>query len=191
MRAGDARAKTVAWAGRNEELFTDPRRLQAEGSGSGSGSGEGSGTGTGSGEGSGSGSTSSCAVQVLSVEHTDGVVGKFFHFNMASVDGFDSGDTELVLTVVNSRTQEEVTVALFSNPNGGTAGDAHGRIQPSEEAQAGDWQVGDELLIVDTSYCPGEPRCDANLMLTTKYSSSSTVVVVTTKYCSSTRGACT
>ena len=94
----------------------------------------------------------------MSVDHTDGVIGKFFHFSLDSVNGFNSGDATIYLTATNSRTNAQVQVAFFSNANGGSVGDAHGRVHPSDQAQAGDWLVGDMLLIYDeyASYCPGE-----------------------------------
>ena len=92
-------------------------------------------------------------IKITSIDHKNNNkdnhgIGKWFHFYQASIKDFD--DTVYV-NVMNSRTEVYAQVVLWPEPNGGSIGDAHGRF--SSQASAGDWEVGDKLLIYDEAYC--------------------------------------
>ena len=79
-----------------------------------------------------------CNITITSVDHSDGAHGQYFNFFWS--EGMESG---AVVDVHHLRTGKEFEVVMWSSPNGGTVGDAHGRKDP--ESRGGDWQVGDVL----------------------------------------------
>lgn len=85
--------------------------------------------------------------EVLSNDHAHGVIGKYFNFNLA--DAVQAVGRQLSGTnrfrVRNERTGTSALVVVWSNPNGGSVGDAHGRLDSG--AAPGDWEVGDSLTL--------------------------------------------
>eukprot|EP01083_Nonionella_stella_P053135 140683_1 len=92
-----------------------------------------------------------CQFRVLSVDHSTGPIGMYFNFDISTVNDilgeeFKTGDYK----IKNWRTNAVVDVRMWSNSNGGSSGDGHGRINPKGNAKAGDWQKDDLLfLLVD------------------------------------------
>jgi len=84
---------------------------------------------------------------VLSIEHESDTMGKYFHFDEARTEEiwqYTLQDRE-DFTVVCDRTGETTEVTIWDHANGGSIGDAHGRL--SEGAAEGDWEVGDCLTL--------------------------------------------
>jgi len=95
-----------------------------------------------------------CSIDVLSVDHKFGpsVVGKYFNFDKDALDtilGRSDWSNERLGT-------DKGTVVVWRNPNGGSVGDAHGRLDKS--AKKGDWSVGDEITFLDCSTNEIEPE---------------------------------
>jgi len=92
------------------------------------------------------------SISVLSVDHSNGVVGEFFNFNVEDVEMMLNGRTNWdneVFTMRNPKTGATEQVTLWDHRNGGSIGDGHGRRYPYYSA--GDWKVGDVL-----NYRPGD-----------------------------------
>lgn len=92
-------------------------------------------------------------VSVLTVDHSGGTVGMYFNFNWADLVtamGVGSLSSPQTLTILNQRTQEEKSAVMWNNVNGGSTGDSHGRFDPYDTAQAGDWKINDLFFIQGT-----------------------------------------
>jgi carbonic anhydrase len=89
-------------------------------------------------------------IEVLSVDHEDGPNGKYFNFDKSGAEvvlgHVMDGAEEFRVTC--DRTGETNDVRVWSNANGGSIGDAHGRKTPKAAAAKGDWEVGDCLTVV-------------------------------------------
>jgi hypothetical protein len=98
-------------------------------------------------------------IEVLSIDHTTGENGKYFNFDTEGAEavlGHTMEDAE-EFTVRCDRTGETSDVRVWSNTAGGSSGDAHGRKNPKEEAEEGDWEVGDCLIV---QYNTASPEAD-------------------------------
>ena len=85
-------------------------------------------------------------IAVLSIDHAhgDASIGKYFHFHLSSAAEFlgrplVSGGEVLWAFIDGSWRQ----VIIWDRANGGSVGDAHGRL--NDGAAAGDWEVGDHI----------------------------------------------
>lgn len=96
-------------------------------------------------------------ISVLSTDHVSGTLGKYFNFDKANAEEV-LGHQMLVeedLRVQVKRTGEETVVKVWNQDNGGSDGDAHGRLSVS--AAQGNWQVGDCLTVLNVVAKPN--RC--------------------------------
>ena len=88
------------------------------------------------------------AIKVLSVDHTQGVVGKYFNFNVTEVDNFLKNQTWEVrkVTIKHLRTGKTGEVTIWRGTNGGSVGDGHGRW--STGSSPGQWETGDIVELI-------------------------------------------
>ena len=88
------------------------------------------------------------SLEVLSVNHSSGTIGKYFNFNTSSVNTItDSNEwSNKNFLIVQSRTMKIGPAVLWEEPNGGSPGDGHGRW--FQGAAIDDWKAGDEIIIV-------------------------------------------
>lgn len=96
------------------------------------------------------GVTSSCRIRVLSIDHTQGNDGKYFHFDRSQL-GILETDKVKTFKARNSRTGQHDDVIVWSSKDGGSAGDAHGRFNRSSEP--GQWKVGDLMIPDNEALC--------------------------------------
>lgn len=93
-------------------------------------------------------------VEVLSVDHSSGNTGKYFNFNQIAAAqslGRPLAGGE-VLWALSPRVGAR-QVVVWTNANGGSSGDAHGRLDSG--ASGGDWEVGDVLgFVASTLWAP-------------------------------------
>merc|ERR1719410_465519 len=105
-----------------------------------------------------------CSITVLSIDHAHGNNdGKYFNFAKESLDtilGRTNWDGD-EFTLFDGR-----FVTVWRSNNGGSVGDAHGRIEPYEAAQNGDWVVGDTLSFL--FYCQCDNTCGCGYEFTPK-----------------------
>lgn len=89
-------------------------------------------------------------IDVTSVDHAHGPLGKYFNFDRTSVQAIATGEASksnsTVLRMTNTRTGASGDVIVWGCSNGGSDGTAHGRWHPPSAAAAGQWQVGDVLV---------------------------------------------
>ena len=102
----------------------------------------------------GSGDTSDVARQkviVLSVDHKDKTVGKYFNFDVKNFDSFFKSQTwkEKTLKVRNERTNKIGKAIVWRSANGGSSGDGHGRWDPYARSKPGQWETGDTILLIE------------------------------------------
>ena len=97
----------------------------------------------------------SCGFEVLSNDHSVGDIGKYFNFDVDTVDCILGGSfTDSSLHwVFHSGSNERRQVRLWRNNNGGSIGSGHGRIEPSNDANSGDWNVGDLIKFDGINQC--------------------------------------
>eukprot|EP00483_Globobulimina_turgida_P007893 UN07909 len=103
-----------------------------------------------------------CSFEVLSVDHSSGQVGTYFHFRISAV-GQLLGHTNwhnANFQVYNHRKLAVSKVILWRNANGGSVGNAHGR-KDDGTASPGDFRTGDRLSIVGIVpfRCNPTPEC--------------------------------
>lgn len=97
-------------------------------------------------------------VEVLSVDHSSGSTGKYFNFNQVAAAqslGRPVVNGE-VLWALSSRVGAQ-RVIVWTNANGGSSGDAHGRLDTG--AAGGDWETGDSLGFVSSTLSPPYRNC--------------------------------
>lgn len=88
-------------------------------------------------------------IDVLSVDHANGIPGMYFNFDVAS-----AGDVlgrpltnDEVLWAMKEGSDTWRQVVMWTNPNGGSVGDGHGRLDPYGSAGSGDWSEGDHMIL--------------------------------------------
>ena len=90
--------------------------------------------------------------EVLSVDHSQGNIGKYFNFNVEEVDKIigneDWGGT--TIQIRNDETGHISQAILWRSRNGGSVGDGHGRWDDGT-ASPGQWRVGDSITILEDS----------------------------------------
>ena len=85
-------------------------------------------------------------VEVLAIDHATGAAGEYFHFRSAELDQMLGREDWNGETFTIKRGEAFIAVTVWRSPNGGSAGDAHGRKTPRNAAQQGDWKRFDRLL---------------------------------------------
>lgn len=111
-------------------------------------------------------------IQVSSVDHVSGTVGKYFNFDSTRTNallGHTLASAENI-HVRCERTGETTEMRVWNAVNGGSTGDAHGRKNPLDSAAAGDWVVGDCLAVVDKP-APEPAGCQGITVLSVDHSS--------------------
>jgi len=95
----------------------------------------------------------------LSVDHKWGASGKYFNFNKNQLDAIlDTNNWHgKTFTACNTRRNQCKQLIVWRKANGGSKGDAHGRINPYGSAKAGDWKVGDKITF--DKYCGQKAKC--------------------------------
>jgi len=88
---------------------------------------------------------------VLSNDHSNGAAGMYFNFDVGvatAVLGAAPDANTFTITQYRDGTAIKTALAIFwSGANGGSVGDGHGRWHPYDEAQAGQWEVGDKISL--------------------------------------------
>lgn len=89
-------------------------------------------------------------IRVLSIDHKSGTRGKYFNF---SVDGVDrifrsSGWSSKQFIILNKRKGMISKAILWRTPNGGSSGNGHGRLDPSNRAKPNQWVINDQIIIL-------------------------------------------
>ena len=89
-------------------------------------------------------------VEVKSVDHKDGVVGRYFNFLQSDVNAvlgsYGHGSIHSIDQYRDgTKIVDDGQVKLWTTVNGGTIGDGHGRYNPISNALAGQWKIGDRF----------------------------------------------
>ena len=92
-------------------------------------------------------------VKVLSNNHASGTSGKYFNFDVSTLDkvfGSTKKDKVIKANVKrgNSIIHKNVDLQIWSNPNGGSKGNGHGRFHPIAKSRNGQWKLGDIIMPV-------------------------------------------
>merc|ERR1711924_260861 len=113
-------------------------------------------------------------IQVSSVDHISGTVGKYFNFDSTGTDallGHTLASTEDI-NLKCERTGETTEMRVWKAVNGGSTGDAHGRKNPFDSAAVGDWVIGDCLTVDSAAAAPA--GCQGIKVLSIDHASGST-----------------
>ena len=91
-------------------------------------------------------------VNILSVDHADGKAGQYFNFNNAEVDKIMCNQTwgNKQVAVRDNTTGKVSKAILWRKPNGGSAGDGHGRWDDGT-ASGNQWRAGSSFTILNTT----------------------------------------
>merc|ERR1712048_378256 len=98
-------------------------------------------------------------VTTLSVDHSHGCEGCYFNYNVADVSAIRDLENDEVHFVTQYRNNIEIwsgRAKLWTNANGGSVGDGHGRRD--QHPAADQWRVGDQICFYKRSeytYIPG------------------------------------
>ena len=89
-------------------------------------------------------------VQVQSIDHITGTVGKYFNFNVSDVETYLGENLTFQSTATIDQYRDGVRIAeaqgivMWNNANGGAVGDGHGRYNTATlPPSAGQWKIGD------------------------------------------------
>ena len=90
-------------------------------------------------------------ISVQSNDHSSGRTGQYFNFNAAELDGsFGREDWGgHIRFVTTNRYPNPVKVIVWRSKNGGSKGDAHGRLEPYNESIR-PWRTGDKIVFYDS-----------------------------------------
>lgn len=104
-------------------------------------------------------------VEVLGIDHRYQPSGKYFSFSSHEVPTCIGGPDFIGYSKLHSITQYRRDggsttglVRVWNNPCG-DSGDSHGRYEPYDEADGGDWQVGDFVCFNDVECHDVEEYC--------------------------------
>ncbi len=85
--------------------------------------------------------------KVLSINHADNTIGKYFNFSVDTVDSImnTTSWTNKTFRVLGSG--RVGNVVLWRTKNGGGPGNGHGRWNPDSLAKPGQWRINDTIII--------------------------------------------
>ena len=91
--------------------------------------------------------------EVLSVDHAQGNIGKYFNFNIIEVDGIlGNPDWDGInIQIRNDETGQVSEAILWRASNGGSVGDGHGRWDDGTAAPW-QWRAGDSITILGKGF---------------------------------------
>eukprot|EP01084_Bolivina_argentea_P133328 235288_1 len=98
-----------------------------------------------------------CSFRILSVDHAFGPSGMYFNFDVSTASclldltgtSLTHGSIHHVIYFRDNSIDSSRSVMIWTQPNGGSNGDGHGRIHPYSSAAEGDWIAGERIAFYD------------------------------------------